>query len=210
LRFVAAQASVAIINAAITLNTSRAFIWNPSFRRQAAATPVTYLPGVHDLPDQLVVLGVRPNPEPRYAVLDFDPECSITMSNANRAEPPDLLEAKRWMSWIVLEQLEIALPDHEQSRAISRKPARIPAWRDASNISAFASLVRSDRCICQPIQLPGGHVAFKLLLPELGIEFDEPAAKRSQLLRRQLLNLVLECLDLGHNVAFANSTASVA
>ena len=83
---------------------------------------------------------------------------------------------------------------------------RKPALDGASQVSAFASLVRGDCRIRQPIELPSRHVALELLVPKLGIEVIEPRAQVWQFLGRQLREFFLESLDLRHGAH--NSTAS--
>ena len=46
------------------------------------------------LADQLVVLGVRPDPEPHDAICRFHAHGAVMNSNARRVEPADFLEMK--------------------------------------------------------------------------------------------------------------------
>ena len=44
------------------------------------------------LADELVILGMRSNPEPHETVRAFDRDCSIVKTDAYRPKPTDLLE----------------------------------------------------------------------------------------------------------------------
>ncbi len=61
------------------------------------------------LADQLVVLGVRPNPEPDDAVGCFHSHRAIVNAHARRVEAPNLLEVKRRVPRVEFELLETAV-----------------------------------------------------------------------------------------------------
>ena len=49
---------------------------------------------------------MRSYPEPKDAVRHIDAEGAIVQANANGAKSADTLEAKGWVRWISLEELE--------------------------------------------------------------------------------------------------------
>ncbi len=59
------------------------------------------------LTDNLVVVGVAPDPEPQDSVLDFDTKRPIREPNAHREETAHPLETQGRMTGIVLQQLEV-------------------------------------------------------------------------------------------------------
>ena len=61
------------------------------------------------LADQLVVLGVRSDPEPDDAVRCFHAHRAIVDANARRVETPHLLEVKRGVPGIAFELFETAV-----------------------------------------------------------------------------------------------------
>ena len=63
----------------------------------------------YGLADQLVVLGMRPDPEPDDAVCCFHAQGAVVDANARGVEPTDFLEVKRGMPRIELQLLETAV-----------------------------------------------------------------------------------------------------
>ncbi len=59
------------------------------------------------LTDNLVVVGVAPDPEPQHPAFDFDTERPIREPNAHREETAHPLEMQGRMTGIVLQQLEV-------------------------------------------------------------------------------------------------------
>ena len=59
------------------------------------------------LADQLVVVGVGPDPEPQVTILDFKGQCAIASANPDRPIAPNLFEPQRRVAWIALEKLAI-------------------------------------------------------------------------------------------------------
>jgi hypothetical protein len=57
----------------------------------------------------------------------------------------------------------------------------------------------------EPIEPPLSDILLELPIPSLPIVFSEPVAEGSQLLRREILNFLLECLNSGHDGANCNS-----
>ena len=57
--------------------------------------------------DQPFLFGVVTNPKPKQTILHFDCQYAMPYTNACRPESTDLLEVKRRMSWIFLEQCEV-------------------------------------------------------------------------------------------------------
>jgi len=54
---------------------------------------------------QLVVLGMRTDPEPQNSVISIHTQRAMAPADPNRPEPPDLLEMKRGMLGIALEKV---------------------------------------------------------------------------------------------------------
>jgi hypothetical protein len=57
--------------------------------------------------DNLVVLGMRTDPEPLDPTRHLVSEGSISLAHADGANFPDSLEMKRWMLRVGLEKLEV-------------------------------------------------------------------------------------------------------
>lgn len=55
----------------------------------------------------MVVFGVSADPEPRYAVGHVDTERAIPLADAAGPDAFDLLEMKRWMARVRLQQREL-------------------------------------------------------------------------------------------------------
>lgn len=62
-----------------------------------------------DSADEGVVFRMGSNPEPEHSVGSLNADGPIVQAHASRPEPSDLLEVKRWMSWIALEEGEAAI-----------------------------------------------------------------------------------------------------
>ena len=63
------------------------------------------------LADELVVLGMRPDPEPHQPVIDLDRQGAMMTSGSHRPEATGLLEMERWVAWIALETLVRSIGD---------------------------------------------------------------------------------------------------
>jgi len=90
------------------------------------------------LADQLVVLCVRPDPEPHDAVGRFHAHGAVTDSNARRVEPADFLQVKRGMSRIAFELLETAIG--ETLYWYRQRPIALPELRRGVMIQNFVVL----------------------------------------------------------------------
>ena len=55
--------------------------------------------------DDLVVLGMRADPEPHDSVCRLDPESAVPDTDSRRIEPPDPLKVQRRMTLIALQLL---------------------------------------------------------------------------------------------------------
>ena len=79
-----------------------------SRRLRRAPTIETFKPvgSMRWLADHLVVVAMRPDPEPQASVLDFDGERSMMRPDACRPISPDLLEVKRRMTRVAFQTLE--------------------------------------------------------------------------------------------------------
>jgi len=107
-----------------------------------AAQPRRPVRSSSGLADQLVVLCVRPDPEPDDAVRCFHTHCATMDSHARRVEAPDFLEVKRGVPRIAFELLEtavgetldcnwqraIALPELRRGVVIQNFVVRPDAW----------------------------------------------------------------------------------
>ena len=51
--------------------------------------------------EQLVIVGMRSDPEPQHIVLVFHSYCPVVKADADSPETSDLLEVERWMTWIL-------------------------------------------------------------------------------------------------------------
>ena len=60
-----------------------------------------------DSADEGVVFRMGSNPEPEHSVGSLNADGPIVQAHASRPEPSDLLEVKRWMSWIALEEAKL-------------------------------------------------------------------------------------------------------
>src|SRR5687768_11031077 len=67
-----------------------------------------------------------------------------------------------------------------------------------SKFGRFAAFMLRTRFSGELIELPRGHVAFKLPIPHLPVILGEPIAERRQLFGRQVLNFALEGFNLSH------------
>lgn len=81
----------------------------PTAKARDQARPWRPVRSSSGLADQLVVLGVRPDPEPEDAVGCFHSYRAIVNAHARRIEAPNLLEVKRGVPRVVFELLEAAV-----------------------------------------------------------------------------------------------------
>ena len=51
--------------------------------------------------EQLVIVGMRSDPEPQHIALVFHGHGPVVEANADSPEASDLLEVQRWMTWIL-------------------------------------------------------------------------------------------------------------
>jgi hypothetical protein len=116
--------------------------------------------------DDLVVLCMRPDPEPLDAVRHIVSEGTISPAYANGPRFPDALEVKRWMPRVGLEKLEVlvgGLSNLWRQRVIQRpEAARIPS---VSKRSAVARLMLRQRLLDEAIELSGRGVGLNLTVP---------------------------------------------
>jgi len=87
-----------------------------------AAQPRRPVRSSSGLADQLVVRGMRPDPEPDDAVRRFHAQRAIVDANAHRVETPNLLEVKGGVPGIAFELFETAVGktlDCNRQRAIA-------------------------------------------------------------------------------------------
>jgi hypothetical protein len=55
------------------------------------------------LTDNIIVIGMAPDPEPQHPAFGFDAERPLRKTHAHREETAYLLEAQRWMPGVVLQ-----------------------------------------------------------------------------------------------------------
>lgn len=54
--------------------------------------------------EQLVIVGMRSDPEPQHIALVFHGHCPVVEANTDGPEATDLLEVERWMTWVLAQQ----------------------------------------------------------------------------------------------------------
>ena len=75
---------------------------------------------------------------------------------------------------------------------------RSSEWRGASKGLGLARRVLAKCFFGKGIKLPGFSVSFDLAIPNLPVELQEPVTKLRELLRRKVLDLTFNSLDLAH------------
>src|SRR3990172_7975958 len=103
------------------------------------------------------------------------------------------------MSWIPLK--EIIWHDRlsaEFPEGASYIVTRSWEWCGASKGLGLARRVLAKCFFGKGIKLPGFSVSFDLAVPNLPVELQEPLAKLRELLRRKVLDLAFNSLDLAH------------
>src|SRR4051794_39182845 len=76
------------------------------------------------LPDHLIVVGVRSDPEPQIAAFHLHGQSPVTASNPCRPKATDLLEMQGRMLWILLEQFVVLVG--ERSDVGGQPPVGFP------------------------------------------------------------------------------------
>lgn len=74
--------------------------------------------------DELVIFRMASDPKPDQPIFNFDRQRSIVDAYPNGPKTPNFLEVKRWMRWILLEQLivEIGQLTHSRWQRLIRRP----------------------------------------------------------------------------------------
>jgi hypothetical protein len=81
---------------------------------------------------------------------------------------------------------------------VANRTARTSCWRDASQVPTAPLAQITEGLICKSVQIPGGNVLLKLLIPRRGIELGEPVAESQKLLAGKLANGSFDFVDGTH------------
>ena len=79
------------------------------------------------MPDQLIVLFMRPDPEPEDSIGDVDTECPMMKSDSNGVIAADALQAKRRVRWVFLQKSDCTvgeITDVARKRIVRAPEAR--------------------------------------------------------------------------------------
>lgn len=145
--------------------------------------------------DHGIVVGVRTDPEPQEAFINPKSQRAIARTNAKRPEAAHLLQLKGRMSWIFFEESAISYrPEPGRLPEASRRIARMPDWRNASQFARATAPEVRKRLLGQPIEPARRSVTLDLLIETGRLEFLEPGPEAVELIDRQFSYGFFRCL----------------
>jgi hypothetical protein len=129
------------------------------------------------MPEQPVVLGVRPDPEPDQIGPIFDRHRSIMQTDADRPEATDPLQVQRGMARVLAKQLITGVGQPlGLDRVGGDRIARTSGSRGGSQVGATPVAPVPQGLVGQGIQPALGDVALELAVPGRRVELGEPGA----------------------------------
>ena len=111
----------------------------------------------------------------------------IVEADPHGPEAADLLEMRRTVRWIALQEFVVPIREPEPTPAGHDMPSRTECSRNASKGLGTASAVLPLGFTNERIESPSGHVRFELSVPNLRVVLGKPLPKTRQILLRKTL-----------------------
>lgn len=160
---------------------------------------------------QPIVVRMAADPEPHEAVRRFDCERSIVTADPSGPEASNLLELKRRIPGILLEVFVGLIGEFlnlRWQRSVAGPESGRRVMRDGSEPGGLAGGVVAKSLLSKGIESAVLDISFELAIPRRPVVFQKPSAERGELVGRERLHILLDLLNLAHDLhAGADSLA---